>query len=218
MFRYAWQPFFLQHAHDEDARPLFARIFTLFTAAALFIVLAVSFFAQEIVAIPLPGRGTLIPTAYWMGLVVVPIALVGYVFQGWYFNFAAGVYIERQTKYLVHCALSGSAVSLLINYLLVPRYGMVAASWSVTVAFAVMAGQLYYIVRRFYPVPYAWAPILKMCAVAALIFFAWQEMPGLQVWWIEGGLLVFYLGSLLALRIVSPERLGDLLGRVRRTA
>lgn len=215
MFRYAWQPFFLQHAADDDARPLFARIFTLFTAAALLIVLAVSFFAQELVAIPLPGRGPLIPPAYWMGLVVVPIALVGYVFQGWYFNFAAGVYIEKQTKYLVHCALAGSAVALLINVTMVPRYGMLAASWAVTAAFAVMAGMLYFIVRRFYRVPYAWGPVFRMAILAGLIFAAWYAVPALQVWWIEGSLLAAYLAGLLGLRIVSPERLRGLLRRLR---
>ncbi len=35
MFRYAWQPFFLQHGDDEDAPALFGRVFTLLTAFLL---------------------------------------------------------------------------------------------------------------------------------------------------------------------------------------
>ncbi|GIV59378.1 oligosaccharide flippase family protein [Rhodocaloribacter litoris] len=207
MFRYAWQPFFLQHARDADARPLFARVFTLYTAAGLFVVLAVSFYAQELVALPLPGGRHLVSERYWMGLFIVPPALLGYLFQGWYYNFSAGAYIEKKTKYFVHCTLAGSALALVLNATLVPRYGMLAAAWATTLAYALMALLLYGLVRRFYPVPYAWRPVLGMGGLAAALFFLWDAVPALQQWWGEGLLLGAYLFGLLGLRIVSPAAL-----------
>ena len=86
-----------------------------------FVVLAVSFFAYELVSIPLPGGRHLIPPAYWLGLQIVPMALVGYVFQGWYYNFSVGIYLEKRTKYFIHATLVGGSVSLILTALLVPK-------------------------------------------------------------------------------------------------
>ncbi len=205
MFRYAWQPFFLQHARDPDARPLFARVFTLYTAVGLFVFLGVSFFAQELVALPLPGGRRLVAESFWLGLFIVPPALLGYLFQGWYYNFSAGAYIEQKTKYFIHCTAAGSAAAVALNLWLVPRYGMLGAAWATTLSYALMALMLYVLVRRFYPTPYAWRAVLGMGALAAALFFLWDAVPALQHAWAEMLLLAAYLGGLLALRIVSPE-------------
>ncbi len=213
MFRYAWQPFFLQHAEDPDAKPLFARVLTLFTAVALFVVLAVSFFVQELVAFPLPGGRTLIAPSYWMALPMVPVALLAYLFQGWYYTFSAGVYIERKTTYLLYCALSGSATALLVNILLVPQYGVLAAAWAVTLAYMVMATILLILTRRIYPVPYEWGRVLSACGLAAVLFAVWYLVPLAQTWWAELLLLAGYVAGLFGLRIVPLAALKRLLHR-----
>ncbi len=210
MFRYAWQPFFLQHARDEDARPMFARVFTLFVAGALFVLLAVSFFAQELVAIPLPGGRSLIQPRYWVGLFAVPTLLLGYVFQGMYYNFAAGAYIEKKTGYFVYCALAGAAVSIAVNAILVPVYGMIAAAWAAAAAYMVMASTLYVLMRNHYPVPYDWKRIGLLAVVAALIFAAWQSTPALQRAGVELALLAVYLIAIWGLRIVRRSTINAL--------
>jgi len=175
MFRYAWQPFFLQHSKDHDAHPLFARIFTFLTAGLLFVYLAVSFFANDLVAIPLPGGRHLIAEQYWLGLSVIPIALLGYVFQGWYYHFAAGAYINKKTRYFIACTMVGSFLALILNIFLVPRYGMAAAAWATTLSYAIMAIMLFFIVRRFYAVPYAWVEVITLIASAAVVFYVWKS-------------------------------------------
>lgn len=210
MFRYAWQPFFLHHARDDDARPLFARVFTLFVAAGLLVVLAVSFFAQEIVSIPLPGDRHLVQPRYWLGLFAVPVLLVGYLFQGMYYNFAAGAYIRKKTGYFVYCALAGAAVSIVINVAFVPYYGMIAAAWAAASAYFVMAALLYLLVRRDFPVPYDWKRILSLGLVALALFLAWHRIDALQQTLPEMGLLAGFVLAIFGLGIVSP-------GSVRRT-
>ena len=207
MFRFAWQPFFLQHAEDEDALPLFARVFTLFTAGAAFVLLGISFFVDELVALPLPGGRTLIDPEYWLGLYLAPIALLAYLFQGWYYNFTAGAYIEKQTKYFVGCTFAGALVSLAINIFLVPHFGMTAAAWATTAAYGVMAGSLYFIVRRFYPVPYNWKSVAITLALAGTAFVAWYSLPTLQIWWAELALLAGYLAGLFLLGVLPRQLL-----------
>lgn len=213
MFRYAWQPFFLQRARDPDAMSLFARVFALFTAVMITALLGISFFAQEIVSIPLPGGRHLVQPQYWLGLSIVPVALLGYLFQGWYYTFTAGAYIEKKTSYFVPCTLAGSALTLVLNVWLVPQYGMIAAAWATTLAYALMALSLWALTRRFYPVPYPWARVLAMGALGVGLYFAWDMLPALQTWYIEIGLLVLFLGGLIAVRIVPLDALMALVKR-----
>ena len=199
MFRFAWQPFFLQHADDKDARPLFAQVFTLFTVVGLFVLLAVSFLAQELVAIPLPGGRTLIERSYWLGIGLVPIALVAYFFQGWYYNFSAGAYIQNKTRYFVHSTLAGGAVAVILNAVFVPTYGMVAAAWATAAAYAVMAIVLGLLVYRHYPVPYEWRRLAGALGLAAILFALWWVWAPTLLW--EFVLLAAFGGGAAALGI-----------------
>lgn len=196
MFRYAWQPFFLNHARDEDAPALFARIFLILTAGLFGLVLAVSFFAAELVAIPLPGGRTLIDASYWSGLVVIPPALLGYAFQGWYYHFSAGAYITKKTAFFVRATLAGSMVAILVNFLAVPVYGMLGAAWATASAYATMALSLLWLIRPHYPVPYPWGRALALVALAIGLLWVWSTVEGLQVWWAElAGLGVYVAAS-----------------------
>ena len=215
MFRFAWQPFFLQHAEDEDAPQLFSRVFTVFTAGSLFVLLGVAFFIDILVAIPNPLGGTLMPEAYWFALYLVPIAMVGYFFQGLYFNFTAGAYIEKKTSYFVVCTFAGAVVSLLINIFLIPYYGMLAAAWATAIAYAVMAVTLLFIVRRFYPVPYDWWAVGKTAVLAAGLYALWEINGLAENWLAEAGLLFGYIAGLIVFRVV-PWHVISTLFRISR--
>jgi O-antigen/teichoic acid export membrane protein len=205
MFRYAWQPFFLNRANDPDAKTLFARIFTLFTAGAGLVVLLVSFFSLELVSIPLPGGRHVIPEAYWLGLQIVPLALIGYVFQGWYYNFSVGIYLEKQTKYFIHATVVGSTVSVILTALLVPSIGMMGAALATSLAFASMAMTLLFYSQRVYAIPYRWGKIAEIVLAAGICLGAWYLVEELQIWWIELLLVAAYLSVLWIAGIVTPR-------------
>lgn len=218
MFRFAWQPFFLQHARDADARPLFARVFTVVNAALWGVLLAVSLFAREIATFPLPGGRTLIGAAFLGGVVVVPLALLAYLFQGWYYVFSAGLYIEKQTKYFTHATFAGALVTVAATFALVPRYGIVGAGWVNVLGNAAMAAVLYAYAQRAYRVPWDWPKVVGTAAVAALLFAAWALVPALHAWWAEALLLVAFAAGMGVLGVVPKGLLGRLRRRPARAA
>lgn len=155
MFRMAWQPFFLRHADDDEAPLLFSHAFTYFNMIAAVLFLGISLFADQIVAIRIPViDATLIGEKYWMGLHVVPFLLLAYWFQGWYVNFTAGIFIREKTGRLPQVTIVGAVVTVVVNYLLVPRYGMIGAAFSTVASYMVMALMIYVYSQRSYPVPY----------------------------------------------------------------
>ena len=127
------------------------------------------------------------------------------------YNFTAGAYIEKRTHYFATCTFAGALLSLAINLFAVPQYGMIAATWATTLSYGLMAALLFFFVRRFYPIPYQWADVLKLCVLGGGIFAAWYIIPDLQVWWKEALLLLGFIAGVFILRVVSPGQLAVVL-------
>ncbi len=175
MFRFAWQPFFLQLQDDAEAPAIFARVFTLFTALGAFVFLAVSLFAARIVAIPVPGTdGTrhLIGEAYWAGVYFVPLILLAYLAQGWYTHFTAGIFIRGKTAHLPWITLVGAGVTLAINGLFTAQHGMSAAATATFMSHFAMAIVMGWVAHRFFPIPYEWRKLWAVALITAAAYAA----------------------------------------------
>ncbi len=155
MFDYAWRPFFLNNAKDVNAKGIFSNVMTYFTGFCSVILVILTFFIEDIVKIPLPGRGTLIGSGYWSGLYVVPIVLFAYIFNGIYINLMPGIYFEKKTKYLPLITGLGALVNIAGNFILIPLIGLYGAAIATFLSYFAMAVYIYYVSQKFYPVKYA---------------------------------------------------------------
>lgn len=169
-FRFAWQPFFLSHADREDAPRLFARVLTYFLLITGALLLVLAFFVEGIVKTPWPGVGRLLAPAYWPGLAVFPIIMLAHVFDGVYANLMVGVYLKKLTAWLPLVTGIAAAVTIGLNLLLIPRFGMMAAAWITLLAFFLEAAGLWLVVRRAYAVPYEWRRIAILFAVFGAVY------------------------------------------------
>jgi O-antigen/teichoic acid export membrane protein len=161
MYDYAWRPFFLTHANDLDAKQLFAKILTYFTFFSSTLILLVSLYIDDLVKFRVLGRFIINP-AYWSGLGIVPIVLLGYLFNGIFVNLMAGIYIEKRTSHLPYITGIGAAVNVIANLLLIPRFGMFGAAWATFFAYAAMALAIYMVSQKYYPVQYELGRLLKI--------------------------------------------------------
>lgn len=170
MFEYAWRPFFLSNAKEPNAKEIFARVLTYFSVFTCFVLLTVSFFINEIVQIPLPGRGYLIGKDYWGALNIVPIILLSYLFNGLYMNFIVGVYIEKKTKYLPFITGLGAAANIVFNLLLIPLMGLMGAAIATLISYVVMAGGMFYFNQKIYPIKYEYNRLSKTAIITGIVF------------------------------------------------
>src|SRR5690606_36017293 len=163
MFQYAWQPFFMQESKSEDAKKIFSKVLTYFTLAASVILVVLSLFIEDIIKLEIFGR-TIIGPDYWSGVIVVPVILFAYIFNGIYVVFTAGIYIKEKSIYVPLITGAGAAVNIISNFILIPVAGMMGAAISVVLSYIVMAGGLYFVTQKFYYIEYELKKI-------ALIFF-----------------------------------------------
>lgn len=172
MFRMAWQPFFMRQSDDESAPKIFSQTFTLFNAAAAAIFLFVALFARHLVSIKIPILNFyLVDAKFWSGLVVVPILLLAYWFQGWYINFSAGIFISETTKRLPQITLVGATITIIANLILIPLLGMVGAALATLTSYAVMAIMIYYYSTKAFHVPYKLATGFSVMLIAAGLYY-----------------------------------------------
>ena len=168
MFQYAWQPFFLQNAEEKNAKELFSKVLTYFTVAASFILIFVSLFISDLVKIRLFGH-TIIQHDYWGGLNIVPVILFGYLFNGLYVIFTAGIFIKEKSIYVPFITGVGAAVNIGVNFALIPSMGMMGAAIATLAAYLAMAISLYLVTQRIYKIHYEYAKMAKVLSFIVLL-------------------------------------------------
>ncbi len=183
VFRYAWQPFYLQLSaddeHAEETKALFARVLTYFVLLGAVVVLALSLFIDDLVRIPIPftdGR-RLIHPAYWGGLGIVPVILFSYLWAGIAQVLNAGLYIQKRTTYILYATAAGAAVNILTNILLIPVWGMYGGAAATFSAYFVIA--LIYAVAssRIYPIAWEYGRLARIGIALAAAALCWYLVP-----------------------------------------
>jgi len=180
MFRMAWTPFSLQHARQEGAPQLYSRVLTVLMLLCGFVFLGVSVLLPSLVHLPRVYH--YVKPAYWAGLPIVPVILLGYVFSGMYTVVTAGLYIERKTSALPWIAGLGAVVNIAICVVAQSRWGMVGVAWATPIAYALMAALGAWQSNRVYPVPFEWGRIAHLGVVIAALYALdrWVASTGLS--------------------------------------
>ncbi len=184
-FRMAAEPFFFAQSADKNAPKTYARVMKWFVITLCFAFLFTALF--------LDIWKYMVGESYRSGLGVVPILLYANLALGIYYNLAVWYKISGQLKWGVFITLVGAALTLLINFTLIPRYGMWACAWATFICYVSMMALSYLAGQRYFPVPYPVRKLLSYIGVMTLLFL------------IQKG--VFYLtegvGAAFAIRIAS---------------
>ncbi len=208
MFDQAWRPFFLSHAKDPDAKTLFARVLTFFTAFAAWVLLGLSLLMPDIIRSNIFGSFHLIAPQYWGGLSVIPLVLTGYFFYGLYINFMVGPVMTKRSRVLMWITLAGAATSIAVNLTLVPKVGIIGAGWAVACSYAVMAVCLFTFTQKVYPLPYQYVRLglllLLTAAIALTVWLAGKSFTPKSLLQLKVGLLCMY--PLVAWLIINEKR------------
>jgi O-antigen/teichoic acid export membrane protein len=174
-FRYAAEPFFFSNASDRNSPTLFATINHYFVIVCCIILLGVSMNMDLI-------KYFLGDPAYFEGISIVPILLLGFLFLGVYYNLSVWFKLTDRTYYGTVLAVGGAIVTILGNYLLIPVAGYVGSSWAMLACYFSMTVACYLIGQRYYPIPYrVFADVTYIVCTAMLVVIVGHFDFGAQV-------------------------------------
>jgi O-antigen/teichoic acid export membrane protein len=194
MFQYAWQPFFLTNAKEENAKQMFAKVLTYFTLVGSILLVVISLFVSDIVHIKFSGY-SLIGSGYWGGLSIIPIVLFAYLINGMYVIFSAGIYIEEKSLYVPFISGAGALTNVVANFLLIPVWGITGAAFATLISYLVMTIGYYIVTQKFYKIDYEFDRIIKIflgISVTAVIYYLFIDKDFFNVY-VKFVLLILFL-------------------------
>lgn len=188
-YRLGAEPFFFNHAKQENATKTYAKIMNYF-------VLAISLIFVGIVA-NVEILKHFIAEEFWVGLEVVPILLLGYVSLGIYMNLSIWYKLSDQTKYGLYISGFGAIITLILNLVFIPIYGFMASAWVSLLAYSSMMILSYILGQKNYPIPYnlkrniGYISLSIILVVLSFVIFKRDLLIG-NIFFISFGLLILY--------------------------
>jgi O-antigen/teichoic acid export membrane protein len=158
-FRTAWPAFAYSIEDDSDAKRTYAFVLTYLLTLASWAALALGALAPWFVRLLTDPR-------YQRAEKGVPLLAFAFTLYAGYTVLAIGSGRARRTQFNWVVTGVGAAVSIGLNFWLIPRWGMVGAAISMIAAyFALFVGMTLY-AQRVFPVPYQWRRIVTCVGVA----------------------------------------------------
>jgi O-antigen/teichoic acid export membrane protein len=191
--RIAYSPFVYSNMKSPDAPRLYARVLTYYVTGMGFIALCVSLLAKETIAI-------MAAPSYHAAATVVPLLAVAQFFHGFSFMAPIGIAIQRRPIFRTVSVLIAAGINLGLNFLLIPKYGMMGAAWSTVVAFIVESAFITGFSLHFYPLPLEVGRMVRAVVVAGGLYTVGTWIPE------EVGIAAaFALKALIALGFFDSE-------------
>jgi len=192
-FNYAAEPFFFRNAKEKNAKETYAQVSQAFALVGSLAFLGIMLYLDVV--------KYFLDDPYHVGLGVVPLLLLAFFGLGMYYNFSIWFKLTDRTKYGAYISLGGVAVTLTLNFLLIPKIGYMGAGWAALACYAFMATVSYLIGQKYYPIAYPVGKILGYIGSAILVYYLSQmiDLSGSHLairLLVSTGFLLVWLGGI----------------------
>ena len=196
-FRFAYEPFIFAKSKDkgEDRLQSYRDAMKWFVIFSMVIFLGVMFYLDII--------RHFISSSYFSGLKVVPVVMIAEFFFGVFFNLSLWYKLTDRTAWGMWLSLFGLAVTLGLNFLLVPKWGYMGCAWAAFGCYGAMMGASYVAGRVNYPIGYN-VPRLAFYFMTAMALWAFSEVIAIEA---HPWLTMVIRTPLLALYVLMALRL-----------
>lgn len=203
-FRFAYEPFIFARSRENgtDRLQSYRDAMKWFVVFSMMIFLGVMYYLDIL--------RYFISPRYFSGLKVVPVIMIAEFFFGVFFNLSLWYKLTDRTVWGMWFSLLGLAVTLLMNFLLVPVMGYMGCAVAALTCYGVMMTASYIAGRLKYPIGYDVKRLggyflfaLAMWGLAVVTATPWQ--------WVDFAVralyLAFYLGVILRIERVNISQL-----------
>ena len=173
-FRYAADPFFFAESRNKEAKHTYAKVMHWFVIFGSFIFLGVMMFLDVI--------QYFLGSGYREGLYVVPILLMANLMLGIYYNLSFWYKLTNKTMYGAWFSIAGAIAAITLNFILVPKYGMLGSAWSVFAAYFIPTVLSFFYGRKHFPIPYRTLSIIAYPILAFVVHYGIDAIELHLIW------------------------------------
>ncbi len=163
-FRMGAEPFFFKQSQEANAPRTYARVMKFFIIVLCGMFLLVALYIDV-------WKYFIRNPKMYIGLKVVPILLWANIFLGIYYNLSVWYKLGNKTIAGAYITLFGAAVTLIINYLFIPRFSYMACAWATFFCYGSMMVISFVWGQKEYRIPYAWKKLVAYMVIVSMLFF-----------------------------------------------
>ncbi len=160
-FRFAFEPFFFNNKGKGIVS--YAKVMNYFVFFGLLIFLGVTVFIDII--------NVLLTPEYIKGNIIIPSVLLGQLFYGIYFNLSLWYKLTDKTIYGAFFGIIGTIITLILNFILIPKFGIIGGSFAMLFGYFFMMIFSYFIGKKHYYIPYPTLRIIIYFIIAGSLFY-----------------------------------------------
>ena len=175
-FRFAAEPFFFSQHQEKKDKKIYADVMKYFTIVMMVVFLTVIVFYDFVISF--------LGSAYHdeRGFVVVSMLLLANLFLGIFFNLSIWYKLTDKTIFGAYFSIFGATITLLLNFILIPRIGFIGSALATLVCYFSMALASYLLAKRHFPVPYETQKIaLYLFIMLVAYFFIYNQYFNLGI-------------------------------------
>lgn len=161
-FNMAYSPTFFKLANSDDqsnAKNTLFRYNYSYLVAVIFICFAISFFAKEVITL-------VFDTKYNSAHFFVPLIAFSYLFT--MADGLTGMFFQQSKKMKENMikGLSVAGINIILNFLLIPRFGAYGAAYATILSMAICFFASYFYTRKFcYFIPFNWGRLILLVGI-----------------------------------------------------
>ena len=148
----------------DDAPRIYARVFTYLMFVAVLFTLGVSLLIRDVVIVVATPR-------FLSAHTVVPVVMAGLLCLAASQFFETGVHLMKRTVYRAIALVSAAISNVLLNLVLIPRFGMMGAAYATLLSFAILAALAYVFGQRLYSIPYEFGRVARIGVIALALYW-----------------------------------------------
>lgn len=187
-FNQTFQPRRFELYKQKDSEKIFGKIFTYFLFLMLFAGLCIAVLSKEVLMV-------MADKEFWSAYSIIPIIVLAITIFSFHYHFNMGILIQKKTKFLAYINLSNGVFVLILNFLLIPTYGIYGAAYATLISFTYKVALTYFFSSRYYKIHFEFIRIMKIFIVSAMIFISTYFLEFESVYstfLVKCGLLCFY--------------------------
>lgn len=168
-FQTAMAPLIYQNYKNVEAPVEIARIFKYFLLSVLSFITALSFFSKEVLIV-------FTTPAYYGAAQIIPIISFATLFLAMNI-FTPGLSLAKKTKIIAVINIFAGVLNTVLNYSLIPHFGIIGASISTLLSSIVTFIIYMKYSQKYFHVPYEWSKIISVFSVGMFFVFiiGWIE-------------------------------------------
>jgi O-antigen/teichoic acid export membrane protein len=161
----SWYTFFMNTVKEtkEGSSAIISRLITYYIMVTLLIGMSIVFYSDEVIRI-------FTTKEYYGAVKLIPVFVFGFFFQGLYYIEVTKLYYDKKSvKYLPVISLISAVANILLNYFLVPVYGIMGAAFSSLFTMFILFLATLFAGQKAFFVPYELKRIFILIFVVAIL-------------------------------------------------